>query len=76
MSKILIVEDECAALNSLATLLNEEGYDTLKAGDGERGLIRALAEEPDLILLDIRLPKLDGLTVLQKLRQGIATPLC
>jgi two-component system response regulator AtoC len=70
MAKILIVEDECAALNSLATLLKEDGYETLKAGDGERGLVRALSEEPDLILLDIRLPKLDGLTVLQKLRQG------
>lgn len=69
-ARILIVEDECSALNSLATLLNEEGYETLKAGDGERGLDRALAEEPDLILLDIRLPKIDGLTVLQRLRQG------
>lgn len=70
MARILIVEDECAALNSLATLLKEDGYETLKAGDGERGLARALAEEPDLILLDIRLPKMDGLTLLQKLRQG------
>jgi two-component system, NtrC family, response regulator AtoC len=70
MASILIVEDECSALNSLATLLKDEGYETLKAGDGERGLHRALAEEPDLILLDIRLPKIDGLTVLQKLRQG------
>ena len=70
MPKILIVEDECGALNSLATLLTEEGYDALKAGDGERGLFKALSEEPDLVLLDIRLPKMDGLTVLQKMRQG------
>jgi len=70
MAKILIVEDECAALNSLAILLKDEGYEVLKAGDGERGLTRALNEEPDLILLDIRLPKMDGLTVLQRLRHG------
>ena len=70
MPKVLIVEDECGALNSLATLLKEEGYEALKAGDGERGLARALMEEPDLVLLDIRLPKMDGLTVLQKMRQG------
>jgi DNA-binding NtrC family response regulator len=68
--KILIVEDECGALNSLATLLTEEGYDALTAADGDRGLTRALSEEPDLVLLDIRLPKMDGLTVLQKMRQG------
>jgi two-component system, NtrC family, response regulator AtoC len=70
MPKVLIVEDECGALNSLATLLKEEGYDALKAGDGECGLARALSEEPDLVLLDIRLPKIDGLKVLQKMRQG------
>jgi DNA-binding NtrC family response regulator len=70
MPKILIVEDECGALNSLATLLEEEGYDVLKAGDGELGLFKALSEEPDVVLLDIRLPKMDGLTVLQEMRQG------
>jgi DNA-binding NtrC family response regulator len=70
MARILIVEDECGALNSLTALLKDEGYDVLKAGDGERGLTQALTEEPDLVLLDIRLPKLDGLTVLQKMRQG------
>ena len=70
MPKILIVEDEGAALHSLAMLLKEEGYDVLKAGDGEQGLAMALSEEPDLVLLDIRLPKTDGLTVLQRMRQG------
>jgi DNA-binding NtrC family response regulator len=70
MARILIVEDESAALNSLATLLTEEGFDVLKARDGELGLASALSEEPDVVLLDIRLPKLDGLTVLQRMRQG------
>jgi len=70
MARILIVEDECAALNSLATLLAQDGYDVLKAGDGERGLMKALTEEPDLVLLDIRLPKMDGLSVLKRMRDG------
>jgi DNA-binding NtrC family response regulator len=70
MPKILVVEDECAALNSLAALLVDDGYEVLKAGDGERGLMKALTEEPDLVLLDIRLPKMDGLTVLQRMRDG------
>jgi DNA-binding NtrC family response regulator len=57
-------------LNSLVTLLTEEGYDAFEASDGEHGLAIALSEEPDLVLLDIRLPKVDGLTVLQRMRRG------
>jgi DNA-binding NtrC family response regulator len=69
-SRILIVEDERTALQSLATLLADEGYELLKAETGAEGLRLALQAEPDLILLDIRLPDLDGLTVLERLRAG------
>ncbi len=66
--RILVIEDEKTALQALAFLLADEGYEVLKASSGETGLQHALKEKPDLILLDIRLPELDGLAVLQKLR--------
>lgn len=68
--RILIVEDERAASHSLTVMLRDEGFDVLLAEDAERGLEIALREEPDLVLLDIRLPGIDGLTMLQRLRDG------
>jgi two-component system response regulator AtoC len=68
--RVLVVEDERTALHALTALLVDEGYHVLKAETGEEGLGRGLREEPDLILLDIRLPDLDGLTVLERLRSG------
>ena len=68
--RILVVEDERTALQSLALLLEDEGYEVLRAESGEVGLALALREEPDLVLLDVRLPDLDGITVLQRLRAG------
>lgn len=70
--RILIVEDERTALQALSTLLADEGYEPLKAETGEQGLRLALQAEPDLILLDIRLPDVDGLTVLERLRAGLS----
>lgn len=69
-SKVLIIEDESTARRSLASLLSDEGYEVLEADNGERGLSLTLSEEPDLILLDIRLPDVDGLTVLERMRAG------
>lgn len=69
-TRILIIEDERTALHSLALLLEDEGYEALKAESGELGLQIALQQEPDLILLDIRLPDVDGITVLRRLRAG------
>jgi len=60
---------------ALADLLTAEGYRTLAAADGERGLELALAEKPDLILLDIMMPKLDGFAVCAELRRlAVAVP--
>jgi two-component system, NtrC family, response regulator AtoC len=69
-ARILVVEDEKTARQALSTLLADEGYEVVSASDGASAQKIALQEEPDLILLDIRLPDVDGLTVLEKLRQG------
>ena len=67
--RILIIEDEAAALKALSSLLSDEGYEVLEASCGQTGLKLARQETPDLILLDIRLPDVNGLDVLGRLRQ-------
>jgi len=67
--RILIVEDEAAMRTALADLLAGEDYRVLWAADGESGLRRALEEKPDLILLDIMMPKLDGFALCAELRR-------
>ncbi len=67
--RILIIEDEAPMRRALADLLASEGYRVLAAVDGENGLQRALAEKPDLILLDIMMPKLDGFALCAELRR-------
>ena len=75
MSRILIIEDEAPMRTALADVLNGEGYRALTAADGESGLKRALAEKPDLILLDLMMPKLDGYQVCAELRRlAVTTP--
>ncbi|MFO1478244.1 MAG: response regulator transcription factor [Verrucomicrobiota bacterium] len=69
MSRILIIEDETPMRTALADLLSSEGYRVLSAADGESGLKRAIEEKPDLILLDIMMPKLDGFEVCAELRR-------
>ncbi len=69
MERILIIEDETPMRTALADLLAAEGYRTLTAVDGASGLQRALSEKPDLILLDVMMPKLDGFTVCAELRR-------
>ena len=69
MQRILIIEDEAPMRTALADLLESEGYRALTAADGESGLERALAEKPDLILLDVMMPKLDGFAVCAELRR-------
>ncbi len=73
--KILIVDDEKNIVDILKFNLKKEGYDTIEAYDGEEAVNLALSQNPDLILLDIMLPKMDGFTVCRKLRQSISTPI-
>jgi DNA-binding response OmpR family regulator len=75
MERILIVEDELPMRTALEDVLVAEGYRVLTAPDGETGLERAVTEKPDLILLDIMMPKLDGFAVCEELRRlGHAMP--
>ena len=66
--KVLIIEDELSLLKALATKLSSLGLAVLTATDGAVGLAVALREHPDLILLDIIMPNMDGMTMLGKLR--------
>jgi DNA-binding response OmpR family regulator len=69
MERILIIEDELPMRTALQDVLAGEGYRVLTASDGESGLRRALAEKPNLILLDIMMPKLDGFALCAELRR-------
>lgn len=71
--KILIVEDETAIADAMQVGLTEAGYEAKAAYDGEEGLKQAEEFKPDLILLDLLLPKKDGMTVLHELRENEAT---
>jgi len=69
MRKILIVDDEKDLRDALASILHDEGFDTSQAVDGEEGLRKALTEHPNLILLDVVMPKLTGIEMLEQLRK-------
>ena len=72
--RVLVVEDEPDLLAAISQALVEDGYAVDESGDGEDGLQKALLWSYDLIVLDIMLPKMDGLTLLRKLRQQKTTP--
>lgn len=66
--KILVVDDEPDVASLLSLLLKSQGYDVISAGDGQDALEKARSGKPDLILLDIMLPKLDGYKVARMLK--------
>ena len=75
-STVLIVEDEKAIVEILKYNLHREGFETLEALDGELGLELARSQDPDLILLDVMLPKMDGFEICHALRSaGNAVPI-
>ena len=74
--KILVIEDDAALRNVLRDKFSLESFSVLEAKDGEEGLATALREHPDLILLDIILPKMDGITMSKKVKElGIKVPI-
>ncbi len=66
--KILVVDDEDDILNFLELVLSEKGYEVVTASGGQEALTRAQLERPDLVLLDIMMPQMDGWEVLKLLR--------
>ncbi|MEK7066860.1 MAG: response regulator [Patescibacteria group bacterium] len=73
MSKILFIEDEVSLQTTLGGALKEAGFEIENAYDGETGLKTAQTSKPDLILLDLILPKMDGFQVLRDLKSGAGT---
>lgn len=69
MAKILFVEDEPALQKALGEMLAEEGYEIVQSLDGETALRMAKSEKPDLILLDLILPKKDGFSALEDFKK-------
>jgi DNA-binding response OmpR family regulator len=69
VKKVLIVEDEAPLSKALASGLSNKEFKVFVAGDGEEGLKMAFEEKPNLILLDLFMPKMDGITMLKKLRE-------
>lgn len=73
--KVLIVDDEQAIIDVLVYNLKKEGYETLEATDGITAVNMALEQKPDLMLLDIMLPKLDGLSVCKRVKNYLNIPI-
>lgn len=73
MTRILVVEDEQANLATIRDLLNFEGYEVLEARNGRDGVEVATANKPDIILLDMRMPEMDGYEVARQLKAGPET---
>ena len=74
-STVLVVEDEPNLLTALKYTLEQEGYDTLTATNGESGLNIAQSNNPDLVILDVMLPNLDGFEVCRILRRHSDVPI-
>jgi DNA-binding response OmpR family regulator len=73
--KILVVEDDTTLLETIAYNLDQEGYTVFKAADGLQGLNVAREEKPDLVILDLMLPGLDGLSVCRAIRHEMSMPI-
>lgn len=72
--KIAVIEDDEVMSKSISEELEDAGFEVIKALDGEEGLQLVFKEKPDLVLLDIVMPKMDGMTMLGKLRASESDP--
>ena len=69
MYKVLIIDDEKDILDTLSSILEDEGFSVSKAADGKEGLALFEREKPDIVLLDVWMPELDGIQVLKKIKK-------
>lgn len=72
--KVLIIDDDLTFQKVMKTKLESLTYEVVSAYDGEEGLNKAISEKPNLMLLDIRMPKMDGISMLKKLRANKDIP--
>jgi DNA-binding response OmpR family regulator len=73
--KVLVVDDDLALADVVSFIMHREGYEVILAHDGQMALLRWEKEQPDLIVLDLNLPKLDGLAVCRRIRKVDDTPI-
>jgi two-component system, OmpR family, alkaline phosphatase synthesis response regulator PhoP len=67
-TRVLAVDDEPDVLRLVEIKLKKEGFDVLTARDGQEGLERALADHPDVVLMDVRMPRMDGFTAARRIK--------
>ncbi|HSX09004.1 MAG TPA: response regulator [Candidatus Saccharimonadales bacterium] len=67
--KVLLIEDDSILSEMYQSKLEREGFDVATANDGEKGITIALQDHPEIILLDLLMPKMDGMTLMKKLRE-------
>jgi len=68
--KILIIDDQKSVREMIGNALEKEGFLVISAKDGKEGIKKAIKEEPDLMLVDLQMPVMDGLTFLKKIRES------
>ena len=73
MARILIIDDDPSLRRLVEKILTRSGHEVIQAGDGKMGLGKALLEKPDLIVLDLHLPRMDGFEVCRRLKRDQAT---
>ena len=73
--KVLIIDDEKPIVEILKFNLKKENYEVMEAYDGEEGLLKTMSFHPDLILLDVMLPKMDGFSVCREIRSKLSVPI-
>lgn len=75
MIKILVIEDEKNILSFISSVLTSQKYQVISAVNGRDGLSQAASQCPDLILLDLGLPDMDGMTIIKRIREWNSTPI-